>query len=135
MLHLRSQLLCKTQKHIPAQQRRHHHVLLQVQLAPLVAGVLGIVQMRILLVVIVVVLLLGPFRRPYLRHARFSIPATIGCLAGLGLGMSLAAKSGLPPVAATLLMFSLAFGFAIGGGEAVKNWCDKVFGKREKSDE
>jgi hypothetical protein len=108
--------------------------LLQVQLAPLVADVLGAVQMRIVLLVIVV-LLFGPFRRPYLRHARFSIPATIGCLAGLWLGMSLAAKSGLPPIAAALLTCALAIGFAIGGGEAVKNWCDRLFGKTEKDNE
>lgn len=83
--------------------------------------------MKILLLLLLLALFLGPLRRPYLRNARFSIPATVGAAGGLVLGFYLVGRAGAPPFLALVLAAALGVSF----GEAVAGWCDKVFGPRE----
>ena len=88
--------------------------------------------MKILLLILVLVLLLGPFRRPFLRRARFTIPATVAGLAAYALGSWVVARSGVQHPVAALIPFAMAAGAAIGAGEAAKRWCDETFGKQER---
>jgi peptidoglycan/LPS O-acetylase OafA/YrhL len=88
--------------------------------------------MKLLLLLLVVALLLGPLRRLYLRHARFTIPATIGGLVGLILGAFIAAQAGLPSPLGGLLAMVAAGALAVHAGESCKAWCDRVLGPKEK---
>lgn len=128
-------LLRKASEHVHAPRREDGHLLFTLPLAPLVATLVGVLLMiamfLILFVIALLLLFLGPLRRPYLRHARFTVPATIGASVGLGLGIYVAAKAGLTPPASILLPLAMAIGLAIGMGGSCKSWCDRVLGKKE----
>jgi len=91
--------------------------------------------MRILLLFLALALLLGPLRRPYLRHARFTFPATIGAIIGFAIGAFIAARAGLPSPLGGLLALVAAGALALHAGEAAKTWVDRVFGPKEKGRE
>ena len=84
--------------------------------------------MRLLLVIFVIALLVGPLRRPLLRRATFTIPAIAGTIVGLGLGMFVAARAGIPGPMAALLGLGAAAAMGVSLGEAFKNWFDRTFG-------
>lgn len=88
--------------------------------------------MRILFIIILVALFVGPFRRPFLRYASFTIPATLGALAGLGIGIYVATKAGVVAPMSFLLPLAIALVMGFSLGEAGKNWCDQTFGKDKK---
>ncbi len=87
--------------------------------------------MRILLLLLAVVLLAGPLRRPYLRNARFTLPATVGGIVGLSIGGLLASAIPASPVSA-LLPLVIGGALAICFGQSAKQWCDQVFGRKQK---
>lgn len=79
--------------------------------------------MTILLLVVIFILLIGPFRRTYIRNAAFALPATVGAVVGYCVGL-LALSTGiphpwLPPVGAVA--------GAIFAGEAGSEWFRRVF--------
>jgi len=96
-----------------------------------VETLVGALLMKTLLLLLIIALLLGPLRRPYLRHARFTVAATLGGLAGLALGGFLAAKAGLGSPFGGLLAIVLAAALAVNIGQACKEWFDRVFGPKE----
>jgi 4-hydroxybenzoate polyprenyltransferase len=79
---------------------------------------------------LVIALLLGPLRRPVLKHARFTIPAIAGGVVGFLLGSYVATMAGLPPPLAALLSLVAAGALALNLGEASKDWFDRTFGKK-----
>jgi hypothetical protein len=85
-----------------------------------------------ILLVLSAVLLLGPLRRPYLRHAIFTVPATVGAIAGYAAGNFVVGLATTPPLIALLLPWVLAFGLGISLGEFCKAWCDQTFGERNQ---
>jgi len=87
--------------------------------------------MKYLIPILLVILFIGPLRRPYLRHARFTIPATIGFLLGTAVGAVTAELAGLPPFAGAVLAWALSIGLAASLGGAFKGWCDRTFGPKE----
>jgi len=91
----------------------------------------GALLMRSLLILLLLALVLGPLRRPLLRHARFTVPAIIGGILGLALGCFLATRAGLPPLFAALLVLVVAGALAMHLGEACKNYIDRIFGPRK----
>lgn len=109
-----------------------------VQFDVLVAKILGIrlitgvMDMETLVLIVVIIFFLGPLRRPFCRHGRFTIPFTVGLFIGFGVGGLLAQAAGLPPELAALV--GLVMGISLGSslGQGFKNWCDGVFGKKEQ---
>ena len=91
--------------------------------------------MSVLLLIILVVLSVGPLRRPFLRHARFTVPAAIFTPIGAVLGAILAGMVGAPP--ALVLLFAAVVGIGLGAsaGEACKNYFDRVLGRVERPDD
>lgn len=82
--------------------------------------------------ILLMIILLGPLRRPYLRHGRYTIPATAGLIVGLIVGsyvMSLAGVSGLMALAIPIAM---ALGLAGLWGQTAKGWSDRTFGERNR---
>ena len=103
-----------------------------MQLETLVAKILGTLSMKTLLLIVILVLIFGPLRRPLLRHIRFLLPAITGAVLGLGLGGYIIAKSGVQGPITILLPLTLAGGLAVTLGEGVKSWSDRVFGRKEQ---
>jgi len=87
--------------------------------------------MSTLFLIFLLLLILGPLRRPYFGRARFTIPATIGLLVGLGIAAYVARAAGLPPLVAILLMLAIAGALSTSMGRASKEWLDRVFGPKE----
>jgi len=97
------------------------------------AAVLGALLVKTAIIIVAVVLFLGPLRRPYFRNARFTIPATFGGLAGFLLARYVVLQNNMPlPVMNAVLPLAVGFGMAWGTGETAKQWCDRVFGPRER---
>ncbi len=91
--------------------------------------------MKTLLFMAALLLLLGPFRRPYLRHGRYTLPATVGGVLGLCIGRFVGCKAGLSPPLTALLAIAMSVGLANSFGHAFKNWHDRTFGeKRDNRD-
>jgi len=89
--------------------------------------------MRTAIIIVAVLLFLGPLRRPYFRNARFTIPATFGALAGYLLARHVVVQNNMPtPVMNAVLPLAIAAAMALGVGETAKEWCDRVFGRRER---
>jgi hypothetical protein len=88
--------------------------------------------MMTLIVILAVLLLIGPLRRPYLRHAVFSVPATLGGIICYFVGAHVMALAGVAPPFSTLIPLAMGIGGAMGFGESVKAWCDKTFRKNEE---
>ena len=88
--------------------------------------------MRIVFLIIVIVLFVGPLRRPFLRHGRFTIPAMIGLFIGSGIGGAVAILASLPPELGGLVGIVTGIGLGCSLGEGFKNWCDRIFGRREQ---
>ena len=84
--------------------------------------------MKTLLLIALFVFLVGPLRRPILRHGRFTIPALIGGIAGVAVGSYLVAKVQLTSPASLLLPIAMAVSFAAGIGQTCKEWLDGMFG-------
>ena len=84
-----------------------------------------------LLLALILMTLLGPLRRPFFRHAWITIPATLGTIAGIAIGGYVVAMSGLGGFAAVLLVGALVLGLALTCAEAVKDWHDRMFGRKE----
>jgi hypothetical protein len=94
----------------------------------------GINFMSIVFLIIVIVLFVGPLRRPFLRHGRFTIPCMIGIFIGLGIGAAVALLAGLPEGLAGLVGIVTGIGLGCSLGEGFKNWCDRIFGIKEQKD-
>lgn len=88
--------------------------------------------METLVLIVVIILFLGPLRRPFLRHSRFTIPFTIGLFIGFGVGGLLAEAAGLPPELAAFVGLVMGIGFGCSLGETISNWCQRVFGRKEQ---
>ena len=63
-------------------------------MAALVAQVVGAIPVRTIVILIILALLLGPLRRPFFRHGRFTIPVVIGGAVGWALGAYMATLTG-----------------------------------------
>ena len=87
--------------------------------------------MKLLIALVFLALLLGPFRRPFFRHGWVTVPATLGAIAGIAIGGYVVAMSGLGGFAAVLLVGALVLGLALTCAEAVKDWHDRMFGRKE----
>lgn len=85
-----------------------------------------------LILIIILLLLAGPLRRPYLRHAAFTVPATVGGIAGFLFGMFVMALAGTPAPFSLLIPLAMAVGAALGLGESVKAWRDRTFPREER---
>jgi len=84
-----------------------------------------------ILVILGLLLLLGPLRRPLLRHARVSVPLVLGAVGGALVGLFAAGRAGLGAPESMALMLALAVGFGLGFGQACKRWCDQYLGPRD----
>jgi quinol-cytochrome oxidoreductase complex cytochrome b subunit len=85
-----------------------------------------------LVLILLALLLIGPLRRPYLRRARFTVPATIGAIVAFAVGMCVMTLAGVPPPLSFLIPLAMAAGAALGLGESCKVWCDRTFGERNR---
>ena len=85
-----------------------------------------------LILILLALLLIGPLRRPYLRRARFTVPATIGAIVAFAVGMCVMTLAGVPPPLSFLIPLAMAAGAALGLGESCKTWCDRTFGERNR---
>ena len=88
--------------------------------------------MSVFFLIIVLVLFLGPLRRPFLRNARFTIPATVGFFTGFGIIIMAARASGVLRGEVVLLGLLAAIVFACLFGEELKKLCDRVFGPKQQ---
>ena len=87
--------------------------------------------MRLILIIVGLVVFIVLVRRPYFRYARFTIPATVGALAGWAVGCYIAAQLGPSYPYSPYLPYFVAFVIGIGAGEGAKNWLDRVFEKKQ----
>jgi hypothetical protein len=85
-----------------------------------------------LLIVLGLLLLLGPLRKTFVRHGRFSIAAIAGAAAGYIAGAYVMALAAVPPPLSFLIPAAMAAGAALGFGESCKAWCDRVLGLPEQ---
>jgi len=85
-----------------------------------------------LVLILLTLLLIGPIRRPYLRHARLLVPATIGAVVAFAVGMGVMTLAGVQPPLSFLIPLAMAAGAALGLGESCKVWCDRTFGERNR---
>ena len=83
------------------------------------------------ILIVLLELFLGPLRRPYLRHARYTVPATIGALLGLGIGSYVGRRASMPPPHTAVLAMVMAIGLATSFGQAFKSWYDHTFGPKK----
>ena len=88
--------------------------------------------MKVLLLIVFSVLFLGPLRRPLLRTARFSIPAMVGFV--IGLGIVLFATHGLGVPSGVIILIGPLAGLVMAClfGAEIKKWCEQVFGPRQQ---
>lgn len=88
--------------------------------------------MSVFFLIVLIVLFLGPLRSPFFRHWRFTVPAAVGFVFGLGVGVFAAKMARLPDAAAGLVGLVVATGLAFSFGGAFKGWCDKVLGQGQQ---
>ena len=88
--------------------------------------------MKVLLLIVFSVLFLGPLRRPLLRTARFSIPAMVGFVIGLGIVLFATCGLGVPSGVIILIGTLAGLVMACLFGAEIKRWCDQVFGPRQQ---
>ena len=110
-----------------------HNVLFELQLASLLETLVGALLMTALIVLIVVLLLIGPLRRPYLRNWRFTFGATAAWIMGYIFSWWAINLVHMGPPMSVLMPLILPFGMAIIIGEAVKGWFDRVFPRDERN--
>ena len=91
--------------------------------------------MSTFLVIGLLILLVGPLRRPFLRHARFTVPAFLVNGIGAGIAGTLAQIAGLPLLLASLVAIVVGLSLGLTAGEAYKKWCDRIFGPAEPPDD
>lgn len=91
--------------------------------------------MNVFILIVIIVFLLGPLRRPLLRSARFTIPAMVGFLVCFAIIVASATMGGAPSEVAVLFGLPAAFLFACLFGAEIKKWCDRVFGPRQQQQE
>jgi 4-hydroxybenzoate polyprenyltransferase len=87
--------------------------------------------MRTTLLIALIILFLGPWRRPFLRHWRVTVPMALGLGLGLGIAGYVALKAGLSPLMTILLAISIAGSLAVSFGEVCKDWFDRYLPKKE----
>lgn len=84
--------------------------------------------MSVFLLIVVIVLLVGPLRRPLLRNARFTVPALLIFLVSFAVIVASATMGGAPSQLAVLFGLPAACLF----GAEIKKWCDRIFGPRQQ---
>ena len=89
--------------------------------------------MNTLLLIVIALLILGPLRRPLLRHWTVFIPAIIAGVAAFALGSYVVIKSGVHHPVAALIPYAMAAGAAFGAGPAAKLWFDGLLGKQDQN--
>ena len=84
--------------------------------------------MSTLVLIVLAILAVGPLRRPFLRHARFTVPATICFMLGAGIIGTLAEIVGLSDPIVVLMAMVGGVGLALWIGEKSKDYFDRIFG-------
>ena len=107
-------------------ENQRTHILSTARLVWPVASVLGMSKMKTFLLIVFVLLILGPLRKPFFRSWRFNVPAVI-CGFAAWLMVSGSIRSHDP----RWMPLAVAFFVALGGGASIKSWLDEVFGKEE----
>jgi len=85
-----------------------------------------------ILMILTAVLLLGPLRRPYLRHAAYTLPFTAGFIGAFLFGSYVMGLAGVSAPYSFLIPAAMGIGAALGLGERCKAWCDQTFGGRNQ---
>ena len=90
--------------------------------------------MKVLLLIVSLVLFFGPLRRPLFGNgrARFSIPAMVGFIIGLGIVFFATCGLGVPSGVIILIGPLAGLVMACLFGAEIKRWCDQVFGPRQQ---
>ena len=88
--------------------------------------------MKIIVLILLACVLLGPLRRPFLRHGTFTVLALIGLIAGYLAGSFVMALARVPQPMSVLIPLAMAAGAGLGFGESCKAWCDRVFRSKDR---
>ena len=88
-----------------------------------------------ILLLLSAVLLLGPLRRPYLRHAAYTLPFTAGFIGFFLFGSYVMGLAGVSAPYSFLIPTAMGIGAAVGLGERCKAWRDETFSPRESDNE
>jgi hypothetical protein len=86
-----------------------------------------------ILLILTAVLLLGPLRRPYLRHAAYTLPFTAGFIGFFLFGIYVMGLAGVSAPYSFLIPAAMGIGAALGLGERCKAWRDETFGSRREN--
>jgi hypothetical protein len=89
--------------------------------------------MRILAVIIIVLLLLGPLRRPFLNHARVAIPGLAGLILGCCIGLYVGQRAGLSGTYTFILAITIGISLSSGFVETTREWCHRNLNNGDKN--